>query len=140
MTIFKRRFRDCLSIAQARRERDALKVDPSTQKLHKFLDVLQKTEQESFRTKAQQLIDKAIYAKMPDHVKKTLNSAYLDDKLYNDIVLHLESEMRLNGLGAPNEVTLVTLNKIETDQPRNRNKASLKKHSEHQKGILLLLQ
>ena len=50
---------------------------------------------------------------MPDHVKKILNRAYLEDKPYNDIVLHLEREMRLNGLGAPDEVTLVPLNKVE---------------------------
>ena len=113
MTIFKRRFGDYLSMAKARCEWDALKFDPSTQKLHEFLDTLQKTAKEAFGTEAQQFIDKAIYAKMPDHVKKMLNRAYLEDKPYNDIVLHLEREMRLNGLGTPDEVTLVPLNKIE---------------------------
>ena len=113
MTIFKRRFGDYLSMAKARCEWDALRFDPSTQKLHEFLDILQKTAKEAFGAEAQQFIDKAIYAKMPDHVKKILNRAYLEDKPYNDIVLHLEREMRLNGLGAPDEVTLVPLNKIE---------------------------
>ena len=51
---------------------------------------------------------------MPDHVKKILNRAYLEDKPYNDIVLHLEREMRLNGLGAPDETTLVSLNNVDT--------------------------
>ena len=50
---------------------------------------------------------------MPDHVKKILNRAYLEDKPYNDIVLHLEREMRLNGLGAPDETTLVPLNTVD---------------------------
>ena len=118
MTIFKRRFGDYLSMAKARCEWDALKFDPSTQKLHEFLDVLQKTAKEAFGTEAQQFIDKAIYAKMPDHVKKILNRAYLEDKPYNDIVLHLEREMRLNGLGAPDEITLVPLNKIEPAQTK----------------------
>ena len=53
---------------------------------------------------------------MPDHVKKILNRAYLEDNPYNDIVLHLEREMQLNGLGATDEVTLVPLNKIEPAQ------------------------
>ena len=114
MTIFKRRFEDYLSMAKARCEWDALKFDPSTQKLHEFLDILQKTAKEAFGTEAQQFIDKAIYAKMPDHIRKMLNRAYLEDKPYNDIVLHLEREMRLNGLGTPDEVTLVPLNKIES--------------------------
>ena len=92
-------------------EWDALRFDPSPQKLHEFLDVLQKTAKEAFGSEAQQFIDKAIYAKTPDHVKKILNRAYLEDKPYNYIVHHLEREMRLNGLGAPDEVTLVPLNK-----------------------------
>ena len=50
---------------------------------------------------------------MPDHVKKILNRAYLEDKPYNDIVLHLEREMRLNGLGAPDETILVPLNAVD---------------------------
>ena len=109
-------------MAKARCEGDALKFDPSTQKLHEFLDVLQKTAKEAFGSEAQQFIDKAIYAKMPDHVKKILNRAYLEDKPYNDIVLHLEKEMRLNGLGAPDEVTLVPLNEIEPAQTKTEPK------------------
>ena len=50
---------------------------------------------------------------MPDHVKKILNRAYLEDKPYNDIVLHLEREMRLNGLGAQDETILVPLNTVD---------------------------
>ena len=93
MTIFKGRFGDYLSMANARCEWVALRFDPSTQKLHEFLDVLQKTAKEAFASEAQQFIDKAIYAKMPDHVKKILNRAYLENKPYNDILLHLEREM-----------------------------------------------
>ena len=122
MTIFKRRFGDYLSMAKARCEWDELKFDPSNQKLHEFLDVLQKTAKEAFGSEAQQFIDKAIYAKMPDHVKKILNRAYLEDKPYNDIVLHLEREMRLNGLGAPDEVNLVPLNKAEPAPPNTESK------------------
>ena len=50
---------------------------------------------------------------MPDHVKKILNRAYLEDKPYNDLVLHLDREMRLNGLGAPDETTPLPLNTID---------------------------
>ena len=113
MTVFKLRFGDYLSMAKARCEWDALKFDPSTQKLHEFLDVPQNIAKEALVSEAQQIIDKAIYAKMPDHVKKILNRAYLEDKPYNDIVLLLEKEMRLNGLGAPDEVFLVPSNKMK---------------------------
>ena len=113
ITAFKRRFGDFQSSAKARCEWDALHFDPTKQKLLKFLDALQKTAKEAFGSEAQKFIDKAIYAKMPDHVKKILNRAYLEDKPYNDIVLHLEREMRLNGLGAPDETTLVPLNTVD---------------------------
>ena len=111
ITIFKRQFGDYLSMAKARCEWDALKFDPSTQKLHEILDVLQKTAKEAFGTEAQQFIDKAIYAKMPDHVKKILNRAYLEDKPYNDIVLHLEREMRLNGSARRGNVSALKQNR-----------------------------
>ena len=113
ITAFKRRFGDFQSSAKARCEWDALHFDPTKQKLHEFLDALQKTAKEAFGSEAQKFIDKAIYAKMPDHVKKILNRAYLEDKPYNDIVLHLEREMRLNGLGAPDETTIVPLNTVD---------------------------
>ena len=122
MTIFKRRFGNYLSMAKARCEWDALRFDPSTQKLHEFSDALQKTATEALGSEAQQFIDKAIYAKMPDHVKMILNRAYLEDKPYIDIVLHLEREMRLNGLGAPDEINLVLLNKLEPAQSKPERK------------------
>ena len=113
ITAFKRRFGDFQSGAKARCEWDALHFDPTKQKLHEFLYMLRKNAKEAFGPEAQKFIDKAIYAKMPDHVKKILNRAYLADKPYNDIVLHLEREMRLNGLGAPDETTLVPLNTVD---------------------------
>ena len=113
ITAFKRRFGDFQSSAKARCESDAQHFDPSKQKLHEFLDILQKTAKEAFGSEAQKFIDKAIYAKMPDHVEKVLNRAYLEDKPYNDIFLHLEREMRLNGLAAPDETTLVPLNAVD---------------------------
>ena len=93
--------------------------DPLKQKLHEFLYTLQKTAKEAFGSEARKVIGKALYAKMPDHVKKILNRAYMD-KLYNDIVLHLEWEMRLNGLGAPDETTLVTLNTVDAAVTENK--------------------
>ena len=74
---------------------------------------MQKTAKDAFGSEAQNFIDKAISAKMPDHVKKILNRAYWKDKPYNDIVLQLQREMRLNRLGAPDETTLVPLNSVD---------------------------
>ena len=113
ITAFKRLFGDFQSSATARCDWDALHFDPTKQKLHEFLDILQKNAKEAFGSKAQKFINKAIYAKMPNHVKKFLNRDYWEDKPYNDIVLHLEREMQLNGLIAPDETTLVPLNTVD---------------------------
>ena len=76
ITAFKRRFGVFQSSAKSRCEEwDYLHFDPIKQKLHEFLDVLQKTAKESFGPEAQKFTDKAIYAKMPDHIKKILNRA-----------------------------------------------------------------
>ena len=64
------------------------------------------------------MIDKAIYAKMLDHVKKIINRAYLEDKPYNDIVRHLEREMQLNGLGALG--ALISLNSATAAAPEEK--------------------
>ena len=127
ITAFKRRFGDFQPAAKARCEWDKLHFDPTKQKLHEFLDMLQKTAKEAFGPEAQKFIDKAIYAKMLDHVKKILNRAYLEDKPYNDINLHLEREMRLNGLGVPDETTLVPLNTVDavvTDDKKDQQQRS----------------
>ena len=113
ITASKRRFGDFQSSAKARFEWVALHFDPHQAKLHELLDILQKTAIEAFGSEAQEFIEKAIYAKMPDNVKKILNRAYLEDKPDNDILLHLDQEMRLNGLGEPDETTLVTLNTVD---------------------------
>ena len=49
---FKRRFGDFQSSAKAKCEWDALHFDPTKQKLHEFLDVLQKTVKEAFGSEA----------------------------------------------------------------------------------------
>ena len=112
---FKYRFRYSQSSAKARCESDALHFDPTKQKLHEFLDVLQKTDREAFGSAAQKFIDKTKYAKIQDHVKKILNRAYLEENPYNDNVLHLEREMNLNVLGAQDKSTLVPLNTVDVE-------------------------
>ena len=113
ITTFKSCFGDFQSSAKARCEWDALHFDPTKQKLHEILDILQKTAKEAFGSEAQTFIDNAILAKMPDQVTELFNRAYLKDKPYNDVVLHLEREMRLNGLGSPDETTLVPLSTVD---------------------------
>ena len=96
------------SSAKARCEWDALHFDPTKHKLHEFLDVLQKQQKKRSDQRRKKSLIRAIYTKIPDHVKKILNRAYLEDKPYNDIVLHLEE---------PAETTLIPLNAVDAAPP-----------------------
>ena len=90
-----------------------------------------KTTEEAFVQEAQKFNEKAIYAKMPHNVKTILNRAYLEDKPYNDIVLHLERGKRLNGLGAPDETTLTPLNAVDTAPPEETKDQKQRGHRFH---------
>ena len=45
---------------------------------------------------------------MPPHLKKSINQAHLENGTYEQIVSHLERELELNGLEAPDEMQLKT--------------------------------
>ena len=46
---------------------------------------------------------------MPPHLKKTINQAHLENGTYEQIVSHLERELELNGLEAPDENLINTV-------------------------------
>ena len=46
------------------------------------------------------MIGNLLFAKMPPHLKKSINQAYLENGTYDKIVKHLEKEMELNNLEA----------------------------------------
>ena len=71
---------------------------PENQKLPDFFEDLQESAEKAFGKAAPQMIESLIYAKMPPHLKKSTNQAYLKNGTYEHIVRHLELE--LNGLEA----------------------------------------
>ena len=54
---------------------------------------------------------------MPPQLKKSINQAHLENVTYEQIVTHLERELQLNGLEAPDELPI----KIVSQQPTNTN-------------------
>ena len=52
---------------------------PENQKLLDFLGDLQKNAEKAFGEAAPQMIESLIYAKMPPHLKKSFNQAYLEN-------------------------------------------------------------
>ena len=74
------------------------------------------------------MIENLLYAKMPPHLKKSINQAYLENGTYDQFVKHLEREMELNGLEAdePSVKTQMTVNKknkMLKNQLKNKTKS-----------------
>ena len=56
-----------------------LMFQPENQKLPDFLEDLQESAEKAFGEAAPQMIESLIYAKMPPHLKKSINQAYLQN-------------------------------------------------------------
>ena len=109
LTVFRRKNVKPQSIATAKHKFQRLVFNPANQKLIDFLDELQKLAKDAFGVAAQAIIEQFIYAKMPPHLKKSINQAHLENGTYEQIVSHLERELELNGLEAPDEMPINTV-------------------------------
>ena len=104
----------------AKHKLEKLVFNPANQKLVDFLDELQKLAKDAFGIAAHAIIEQFIYAKMPPHLKKSKNQAHLENGTYEQIVTHLEKELELNGLEAPDELQINTVghNTANTDRTK----------------------
>ena len=116
LTVFRRKYVKPQSMATAKHKFQRLVFNPTNQKLMDFLDELQKLAKDAFGVAAQAIIEQFIYAKMPPHLKKSINQAHLENGTYEQIVSHLERELELNGLEAPDEIQLNTVMQQDTHQ------------------------
>ena len=109
LTMFRRKYVTPQSMATAKHKFQQLVFDPANQKLIDFLDELQKLAKDAFGVDAQAIIEQFIYAKMPPHLKKTINQAHLENSKYEQTVTHLERELELNSLEYPDETQMNTV-------------------------------
>ena len=116
LTVFRRKYVKPQSMATAKHKFQRLVFNPTNQKLIDFLDELQKLAKDALGVAAQAIIEQFIYAKMPPHLKKSINQAHLENGTYEQIVSHLERELELNGLEAPDEIQLNTVIQQDTQQ------------------------
>ena len=116
LTVFRRKYVKPQSMAAARHKFQRLVFNPANQKLIDFLDEPQKLAKDAFGVAAQDIIEQFIYAKMPPHLMKSINQAHLENSTYEQIVSHLERELKLNGLEAPDEMQLNTVMQQDTQQ------------------------
>ena len=116
LTVFRRKYVKPQSMATAKHKFQRPVFNPTNQKLIHFLDELQKLAKDAFGVAAQAIIEQFIYAKMPPHLKKSINQAHLENGTYEQIVSHLERELELNGLEAPDEMQLNSVMQQDTRQ------------------------
>ena len=96
LVVFRRKYVKPESSASAKHRFNRLTFDPENQKLPDFLEELQESAEKAFGENAPQMIENLLYAKMPPHLKKSINQAYLENGTYDQIVKHLEREMELD--------------------------------------------
>ena len=101
LTVFRRKYVKPQSMAMAKHKFQRLVFNPANQKLIDFQDELQKLAKDAFGVAAQAIIEQFIYAKMPPQLKRSINQAHLEKGTYEQIVSHLERELELTGLEAP---------------------------------------
>ena len=112
-------------MATAKHKFQRLLFNPANQKLIDFLDELQKLAKDTFGVAAQAIIDQFIYAKTPCHLEKSINQARLQNGTYEQIVSHLEKELELNGLDAPDEMPIKTVTQQAPQQNSDKPKPTL---------------
>ena len=94
--------------------------DPKTLSLSSFIEELNQCAERNFGTLAHKMIDSLIYAKMPPHLKNSINVAFLENGTYDQIVAHLEKELQLSGFETDGELSLPTLTTTTTVNKQNQ--------------------
>ena len=109
LAAFRRKYVKPQSMATAKHKFQKLVFNPANQKLVDFLDELQKLAKNTFGIAAHAIIEQFIYAKMPSHLKKSINQALLENGTFEQVVTYLERKLGLNGLEAPDGLQINTM-------------------------------
>ena len=112
LIVFRRKYVKPESQATAKHKWHKLTFDPNTKSLSDFLEDLNECAERAFGDNAQDMIDSLLYAKLPPHLKRSLNLAHLENGTYDQIVAHLERELELSGLENDGELTIPTMTTV----------------------------
>ena len=112
LIVFRRNYVKPESQATAKHKWHKLTFDPNTKSLPDFLEELNECAERAFGDNAQHMIDSLLYAKLPPHLKRSLNLAHLENGTYDQIVAHLERELELSGLENDGELTIPTMTTV----------------------------
>ena len=141
LAAFRRKYVKPQSMETAKHKFQKLVFKPANQKLVDFLDELQGLAKDAFGIAAHAIIEQFIYAKMPPHLKKSINQAHLENGTYEQIVTHLERELEQNGLEAPDELQINTVshNTVNANADRTKPTCHYCKKPGHYKNQCQLL-
>ena len=112
LIVFRRKYVKPESQATAKHKWHKLTFDPNTKSLPDFLEEPNECAERAFGDNAQHMIDSLLYAKLPPHLKRSFNLAYLENGTYGQIVAHLERELELSGLQNDGELTIPTMTAV----------------------------
>ena len=112
LIVFRRKYVKPESQATAKHKWHNLTFDPNSKSLPDFLEEPNECAERAFGDNAQHMIDSLLYAKLPPHLKRSLNLAYLENGTYDQIVAHLERELELSGLENDGELTKPTMTAV----------------------------
>ena len=122
LAVFRRKYVKPQSMATTKHKLQKLVFNPANQKLVDFHDELQKLAKGAFGIAAHAIIEQFIYAKMPPHLKKSMNHAHLENGTYEQYVTHLEKELELNGLEGLGELQINTVSHSTVNANADRTK------------------
>ena len=84
------------------------------------------------------MIESLLNAKMPPHLKRSINQAHLENGTYEQIVRHLEREMEFKGLESEDtgvKTQMAKRNKPAEDKPTQQKPATTKKKQQTPKTV-----
>ena len=139
LAVFRKKYVKPQSMATAKRKFQKLVFNPANHKLVDFLDELQKLAKDAFGIAAHAIVEKFIYAKMPPHLMKSIKQAHLENGTYEQIVAHLERELELNGLEAPDELQINTVGHNTANPERTKPTCHYCKKTGHYRNQCRLL-
>ena len=135
--MFRQKYVKPESSASAKHRFNRLSFEPENQKLPEFLEELQESAENAFGDNAHEMIENLLYAKMPPHLKKSIDQSYFENGSYDQIVKHLEREMELNGLKADETLvkTQMTVTKKDQKTEKSNKKQTEKPNTQTPKTV-----
>ena len=97
LIVFRRKYVKPQSQATATHKWHKLTFNPNKKSLSDFIGELNECNERVIGDNAQHMINNLLYAKLPPHLERSLNFAYLKNGTHDQIIAHLEKELKLSG-------------------------------------------